>query len=162
MTSPTALPLHEVIEMKLRYFVVNKQGQLRKAPQAAVHALWDGGLGASALGCPASNELRLVSVFCDDDLMPQKMYLLRLPLSNGAFTIESRLTLHLFTQRDCVTRKELTSHHTAGWPGDFFHQLAVVLDVPVASLEIPVDIGGPLYLAAAQGVSPRQTLRQLC
>lgn len=148
--------------MKLRYFVVNGQGQLRKAPQAAVHALWDGGLGATALGCPACNELRLVSVFCDDDLIPQKMYLLRLPLSNGVFTTESRLTLHLFTQSECVTRKELTSHHTAGWPCDFFHQLAVVLDVPVASLEIPVDIGGPLFLAAAQGVTPRETLRQLC
>ena len=89
--------------MKLRYFVVDARGQLRKTPQAAVRALWDGGLEASALGCAVGSELRVVSVLCDDDLMPQKMYLLRLPLTNGAFTYESRLTLRLFTQPEHVT-----------------------------------------------------------
>ena len=58
--------------MKLRYFVIDGQGRLRKAAQAAVRALWDGGLGATALGCAAGNELRLVSVVCDDDLLPCK------------------------------------------------------------------------------------------
>ena len=148
--------------MKLRYFVVDGQGRLRKAPQAAVRALWDGGLGASALGCPANNELRLASVVCDDDLLPQRVYLLRLPLIRGAFTYESRLTLHLFTQPDCVTPGELSRHHAAGWPRDFFHQLAVALDVPAAALNVPLGIGGPLFLAAALGVSPRQALRHLC
>jgi hypothetical protein len=70
--------------MKLRYFVIDGHGRLRKTPQAAVRALWDGGLGATALGCVAGNELRLVSVLCDDDLQPCKVYLLRLPTLGGS------------------------------------------------------------------------------
>jgi hypothetical protein len=147
--------------MKLRYFVIDGHGRLRKTPQAAVRALWDGGLGATALGCVAGNELRLVSVLCDDDLQPCKVYLLRLPTTRGQFTFESRMTLHLFSQPDCVTPGEMSRHHAEGWPSDFFHQLAVALDVPVASLEMPLAIGGPLFVAAAQGVTPRQATRQL-
>jgi hypothetical protein len=148
--------------MKLRYFVVDGQGRLRKTPHAAVRALWDGGLGATALGCPAGSELRLVSVVCDDELLPQKVYLLRLPMTRGTFTFESRMTLHLFSQPDCVTPGELSRHHAEGWPSDFFRQLAVALDVSVASVSVPLGIGGPLLLAAALGVSPREALRHLC
>ena len=148
--------------MKLRYFVVDVQGRLRKTPHAAVRALWDGGLGATALGCPVSNELRLVSVVCDDDLVPHKVYLLRVPMTRGTFTFESRMTLRLFSQPDCVTPGELSRHHADGWPCDFFPQLAVALDVPMASLSVPLGIGGPLLLAAAHGVSPRQATRDLC
>ena len=72
------------------------------------------------------------------------------------------MTLHLFSQPDCVTPGELSRHHAEGWPADFFHQLAVAIDVPVAALAVPLAIGGPLFLAAAQGVSPRQAMRQLC
>jgi hypothetical protein len=147
--------------MKLRYFVVDGHGQLRKASQAAVRELWEGGRGAEALGCPASNELRLVSVVCDEDLLPRSLYVLRLPLEGGRFTAESRMTLQLFSLPDCVTPEELVRHHTAGWPGDFFRQLAVALDVPARALEVPVGVGGPLYLAAALRVTPRQALRYL-
>lgn len=147
--------------MRLRYFVVDGQGQLRKVSQAAVRALWEGRLRADALGGPAGRELRLVSVVCDDDLLPRSLYLLRLPLEGGAFTPESRLLLHAFSRPDCVTTDELTRHHTEGWPGDFFRQLAVALDVPVAALEVPVGIGGPLLVAAALDVTPRQALRYL-
>jgi hypothetical protein len=151
----------EVIEMKLRYFAVDTRGQLQKAPQAVVRDLWEGNRGADALGCPAGNELRLVSVVCDDELLPEKVYLLRLPLVEGVVTPESRLTLQLFTRPDCVTAGEVTLHHMAGWPADFFKQLAVALDVPVACLHVPLGIGGPLFLAAAFGVTPRQALRHL-
>jgi hypothetical protein len=151
----------EVIAMKIRYFTVDSQGQLQKASQMAVRELWEGNRGADELGCPAGNELRLVSVVCDDDLVPDKIYLLRLPLIDGAFTSESRLTLKMFTRPDCVTPRELTLHHTEGWPGDFFKQLAVALDVPVACLHVPLGIGGPLFLAAAFGVTLRQALRHL-
>jgi hypothetical protein len=147
--------------MKLRYFVVDAAGQLRKAPQAAVRGLWEGGLGADALGCPAGNELRLVSVLCDRHLLPKKVYLLRLPLTGGRFTEESRLTLHLFTRPDCVTPNELVQHHSEGWPADFFRQLAVALDVPAAGLNVPLGIGGPLFLAAKLSVTPREALRHL-
>ena len=145
--------------MKLRYFVVDARGQLRRASQAAVKGLWQGCRGADALGCPAGNELRLVSVVCDDDLLPEKVYLLRLPLMGGAFTLESRLTLQLFARPDCVTPGELARHHTEGWPADFFRQLAVALDVPVAGLDVPLGVGGPLFLAAALRVTPAQAVR---
>jgi hypothetical protein len=147
--------------MKLRYFVIDAAGQLRKASQAAVRGLWDGELGADALGCPAGNELRLVSVVCDADLLPRKVYLLRLPLSAGAFTEASRLTLHLFTRPDCVTPNELVRHHSDGWPKDFFRQLAVALDVPMDNLNVPLGVGGPLFLAAKLRVTPREALRHL-
>ena len=124
--------------MKLRYFVVGARGQLRKASQAAVRGLWQGCRGADALGCPAGNELRLVSVVCDDDLLPQKFYVLRLPLTAGRFTYEDYLVLKALAAPDCVTPAEAVRHHTEGWPPDFFRQLAVALDVPVASLDVPL------------------------
>ncbi|HWG43860.1 MAG TPA: hypothetical protein VN688_13870 [Gemmataceae bacterium] len=147
--------------MRLRYFVVDRCGQLRKVSQGRVRGLWEGSLAADVLGCSAGSELRLVSVVCDNHLLPHKVYLLRLPLCEGVFTPESRLTLHLFSRPDCVTPGELTQYHTEGWPTDFFSQLAVALDVSVASLEVPLGVGGPLFLAAAMRVTPRQALRYL-
>ena len=147
--------------MKLRYFVVDGQGRLCRASRAAVRGLWEGRLQAGALGCPAGNELRLVSVVCDADLLPRKLYLLRLPLTEGAFTETSYLILHAFTRPDCVTPAELAEHHTAGWPPDFFQQLAVALDVPVACLTVPLGVGGPLFVAATRRITPRQALRYL-
>ena len=149
------------MKMKIRYFVIDGQGQLRKASQAAVRALWEGRLGAAALGCPAGGELRLVSVACDEGLLPRRLYLLRLPLTAGMYTSESRLTLQAFTCPECVTPSELAEHHLAGWPADFFRQLAVALDVPLAGLDVPLGVGGPLFTAAALRVSPRQALRHL-
>lgn len=147
--------------MKLRYFVVDARGQLCKAPQTAVRDLWEGRCGVDALGSSNTHELYLVSVVCDANLLPRKIYLLRLPLIDGRFTLESRLTLHLYARPDCVTPGELMRHHMAGWPRDFFRQLAVALDVPRAGVEIPLGIGGPLFLAAALRTTPRKALRYL-
>jgi hypothetical protein len=147
--------------MKLRYFIVDSQGQLAKVRKARVEMLWRGRLAAAALGCAEKNELRLVSVLCDDRLIPKKIYLLRLPLTDGFFTRESYLTLRIFSMPDCVTPAEVIQHHTEGWPRDFFGQLAVAVDVPRTFLEVPVGIGGPLLTAAAMRVSPRQAMRYL-
>jgi hypothetical protein len=151
----------EVRDMKLRYFAVDACGQLRKARRMAVQGLWDGSRRADTLGCPASSELRLVSVVCDDDLLPQKVYVLRLPLTDGVFTEASLLTLRMFARRDCITVEESVRYHTEGWPADFFGQLAVALDVPVAALHVPLGVGGPLMLAAAMRVTLRRVLRHL-
>jgi hypothetical protein len=147
--------------MKIRYFVVDAQGRLRKAPQSAVRQLWEGRRRAAELGCAEGRDLRLVSVVCDDDLLPKRLFLLRLPLTGGLFTLEDRLTLYLFSQPDCVPPDELVRHHSGGWPADFFHQLAVALDVPRAQVELPLGVGGPLLLAAALGVTPREALRHI-
>lgn len=147
--------------MKLRYFTVDDQNQLRKASQASVLALWEGRRKASSLGCKTGAELRLVSVLCDKNLIPEKVYVLRLPLTDGRFTQEDYLTLQVFTRRDCVTSREVIQHHTDGWPRDFYQQLAVLLDVPLAQLNVPLGVGGPLFMAAAMRVTPTQAIRYL-
>jgi hypothetical protein len=147
--------------MKLRYFVVDGRGCLRRVSRTAIEALWDGKRGAVALGCPDTRDLRLVSVACDDDFHPLKIYVLRLPLADGRFTLESRLTLRLFSRPDCVTAEELARHHTAGWPIDFYQQLAVALDTPAEGLDELLRVGGPLFLAAAMDVTPEEAMRYI-
>jgi len=147
--------------MKIRYLFVDLFGQLVKVRRSMVEDLWQGNLKAEDIGSLALSELRLVSVLCDDRLLPRKIFLLRLPLSEGKFTRENYLTLQIFSRPDCVTPREVIAHHTAGWPVDFYSQLAVVLDVPRKSLNIPLGIGGPLLMAAALKMSPKQALRYL-
>jgi hypothetical protein len=147
--------------MKLRSFVVDGEGQIRKISQLAMEGLWDGRVRAVELGCLGKTELRLVSVLCDDRLQPRTIYLLRVPLSDGLCTSESQLTLQIFTMRDCVTPREVVQHHGCGWPLDLRRQLAIALDVPLARLDIPMRVGGPFFLAAAMGVSPQDTLQFL-
>src|SRR5260370_40090411 len=147
--------------MKLRYFIVTSRGALRKATRRALKALWQGRCRADTLGGSNGHELRLVSVACDDRLLPQKIYLLRLPLTWGVFTEESYFTLRAFTRRHCVTPQEAIAHHAEGWPGNLVPQLAVALDVPVVALDVPRAVGGPLFLAAAMHLTPRQALRYL-
>jgi hypothetical protein len=147
--------------MKLRYLVVDPCGQLRKVSKAAVEGLWRGCYRADQLGGAVANELRLVSVLCDRHLLPRKVFLLRLPLSDGWFTEANLLTLRIFSRPDCVTPKEVIGHHTAGWPANFFRQLAVVLDVPLTGLSVPLGIGGPLFTAAKMRVTLQQAVRYL-
>lgn len=147
--------------MKLRYLAVDEQGRLRLVRRRDVEALWKGRRAAADLGFDVENEIRLVSALCDERLVPQKIFLLRLPLTDGQFTRENWLTLRIFTMRDCVTTREVIEHHTEGWPRDFFTQLAVALDVPRSALEVPLGIGGPLLTAAAMRVTPRQALKYL-
>lgn len=147
--------------MKVRYFVVGVGNQLAKVSHAAVRALWDGTRGAQSLGVATEHEMRLVSVLCNSQLQPRSLYVLRVPLSDGMLTEAGRLALQAFARPDCVTPQELVEHHTAGWPRDFFPQLAVALDVPVAQLKVPLGVGGPLLLAAALHVTPAQAVRYL-
>ena len=147
--------------MRLRYFVVDERGQVQRVPPSAVLGLWEGVHGADVLGCPAGNELRLVSVVCTNRLQPRKLYLLRLPLTDGRFTLENYLTLRIFARPDCVTPREDFQHHSEGWPRNLFVQLAVALDVPTSRLRVPLAVGGPLFLAAAMQVTPQQALRYL-
>jgi hypothetical protein len=147
--------------MKLRYFVIDRLGRLLKITRSRINALWRGDLGIEELGEFAPNEVRLVSVLCDRRLLPKKVFLLRLPLTQGQFTKANYLTLRIFSMPDCVTPKEVVTHHTDGWPRDFFTQLAVALDVPRRMLDVPLGIGGPLLMAAALKVTPKQALRYL-
>jgi hypothetical protein len=147
--------------MKLRYLFVDRHGQLTIIRRRQVEALWQGQLGAEELDGPGLHELRLVSVLCDARLVPQKTFLLRLPLTGGYFTRQNYRTLRSFSMPSRVTAHEMFVHHSEGWPSDFFPQLAVALDVPKAYLDVPLGIGGPLLMAAAMRVAPREAVRYL-
>lgn len=147
--------------MKLRYLLVDCHGQLTVVRRTDVEALWQGRLGAARLNGPDLHELRLASVLCDSGLVPKKIYLLRLPLTGGIFTRDNYRTLRSFSMPSRVTAHEMFVHHSAGWPSDFFQQMAVALDVPTAFLNVPLGIGGPLLMAAAMRVPPREAVRYL-
>src|SRR5262249_54510168 len=58
---PRELPHHTVsgykdVDMKLRYYVVDEHGSLRKVRKSAVEALWDGSCRAEEFGCSGSSE----------------------------------------------------------------------------------------------------------
>ena len=147
--------------MKIRYLVIDAEGRLTLTPKSSIEALWQGRIHAKQLGADSSNEIRLISVLCNDRIVPQKIFLLRLPLSQGHFTKDNYLTLRIFTMPDCVTPREVIEHHTDGWPRDFYTQLAVALDVPRSMLSVPLGVGGPLMMAAALKVTPREAMKYL-
>lgn len=154
-------PITEVGEMKLRYLIVDNDNQLRLLSREHVEAIWRGDVSAAEYGCADPTELRLVSVISDRRLVPLRIFLLRIPLTNGAFTRRNFRALRSFTMPSRVTEREAFHHHSDGWPVDFFTQLAVALDVPRAMLDVPFGIGGPLLIAAALKISPRSAARYL-
>ena len=89
--------------MKLRYLVVDPCGQLRRVSGATVQELWEGRVRADAFGCTVGNELRLVSVLCDRRLLPQRIFLLRMALTDGYFTRHNFRALRSFTMPSRVT-----------------------------------------------------------
>jgi hypothetical protein len=148
--------------MTLRYLVAHSHGRLYLARRAWVEALWRGERRVHVPGGgPPASELRLISVLCNKRLLPQKIYLLRLPLTDGRFTSANRRALRSFSMPSRVTASEMFQHHSEGWPRDFFAQMAVALDVPRSFLEVPLGIGGPLLMAAALRLPPRQAARYL-
>jgi hypothetical protein len=147
--------------MNMQYLLVDGDEQLRLIHREHVEAIWRGRLPASAFGCHDATELRLVSVLCDKRMLPQRIFLLRLALTDGYFTRRNYRTLRSFVNPRRVTAREMFQHHSEGWPSDFFTQLAVALDVPRSCLDVPFGIGGPLMVAAALRVSPRVATRFL-
>jgi hypothetical protein len=147
--------------MTLRYLIADTQGRLLLVRRSWVEALWRGRRCVRRHDGSYATELRLISVLSDHRLLPQKIYLLRLSLTGGRFLRENRRALRSFSMPTRVTAREVFQHHSEGWPHDFFKQLAVALDVPRAFLDVPLGIGGPLLMAAALRVPPRQAARYL-
>ena len=145
--------------MKIRHFVLDSHAQLRKFSREAVHEILAGRVSARAFDPGLGREMAMVTVVCDDDLIPESASLLRLPLTDGTFTAADRLVLRAFTRPDCVTPEEAVRHHLTGWPSDLLRQLAVALDVPVAGLDAVLDVGGPALVAALKGVSVKRAMR---
>lgn len=147
--------------MKLRYLIVDSDDQLKLIRRAHVEAVWRGEASVAEYGCADLTELRLISVVCDRRLLPQRIFLLRIALTDGYFTRRNYRALRSFTMPSQVTVQEAFHHHSEGWPTDFFTQLAVALDVPRAMLDVPFGIGGPLLIAAALRILPKSAARYL-
>ena len=147
--------------MKLRYLIVDGDNHLRLIKREHVEAIWRGDAPVSDYGCGNLTELRLISVVCNGRLIPKRIFLLRIALTDGYFTRRNYRTLRSFTMPDRVTTREVFQHHGDGWPRDFFTQLAVAMDVPRAMLDVPFGIGGPLLIAAALRISPKSAARYL-
>ena len=147
--------------MTLRFFVLDDARQLRKAPRGAVRAFLAGDVSAAHFGCKSPYELGLATVACDRDLLPRAVYLLRVPLTGGRFTPRDALVLRAVAAPDCVTPDESARHHGAGWPTDLARQFAIAMDVPLAGMDVPFAMGGPVLLAAARGLTIGQALRRL-
>ena len=147
--------------MKLRYLLVDGKNQLQLIHREHVEAIWRGQVHAAEFGCADRTELRLISVMCDQRLLPERVFLLRMALTDGYFTRRNYRALRTFAMPSQVTAREMFQHHSEGWPSDFFTQMAVALDVPRSMLNVPFGIGGPLLVAAALRVSPRVAVRFL-
>lgn len=160
-TDDPSVSYHGGSEMKLQYLIVDGNQQLRLIRRAELEAIWRGRVSVSEYGCADLTELRLVSVVCGKRMLPRRIFLLRLALSNGYFTRRNFRALRSFSMPSHVTVREAFHHHSEGWPSDFFTQLAVALDVPRAALEVPFGIGGPLLIAAALKISPGHAARYL-
>ncbi|MDY3560957.1 hypothetical protein R5W23_002206 [Gemmata sp. JC673] len=147
--------------MKIRHFVLDAHAQLRKFGRRAVHEVLAGRLDARAIDPALSRELALVTVVCDDNLIPERAYLLRVPLTDGVLTTADRLVLRAFVRPDCVTPSEAVQHHLTGWPRDLLPQLAVAMDVPARGLDETLEVGGPVLVAALTGRSIGSVVRGL-
>lgn len=147
--------------MKTRFLFVDAHNQLRLIRRREVEAIWRGRTSVEEFGCADLTELRLITVMCDRRLLPQRIFLLRMALTEGRFTRRNYRVLRSFAMPSRVTAREMFQHHSEGWPRDFFTQLAVALDVPREQLNVPFGIGGPLLVAAALRVSPKVATRFL-
>ncbi|MFO0948789.1 MAG: hypothetical protein U1D30_23175 [Planctomycetota bacterium] len=149
--------------MQLRYFVIDKDGRLHKAYRATIERIWSGHRPASHLRCQLSDTLRIVTTLCDDNLVPQVVFLLRLALSEGRVTDAARQMAYMtvtsvMAKNGEDSEKSAFEYQVAGWPRDWQSQLAVALDTPVDALD-RIAIGGPLPVSDLMGVSVKDSLQ---
>lgn len=149
--------------MRLRFFVVDFHDRLVPVSAAKIQAVWSGARSADSLGIMTGRDLPVLTALCDDRLVPRLVFFLRLGLSQNHVTDGARhlayeaVTLFLQDGGD-DGGQEAFSMQIQGWPCDWRTQLAVVLDVPVSTLD-RISVGGPLPVADLMGVSLRQSLR---
>src|SRR5262245_45506046 len=108
-----SFPNTEAWEMKIRYLIVDAQQQLSFIARDQVEAVCRGNLHVSELGCGDLSEMRIISVVSDPErLLPKRIYLMRMSLTDGYFTRRNYRTLRSFTMREHVTLREAFHHHS--------------------------------------------------
>lgn len=145
--------------MRLHYFIVDDQRDLQRADAALVERIWSGRATAGELHCLLEEELRLITVLCDEQILPRICWFLRVTLREGAITDESRRWAYEAVGRRLKRRYDHPSAQWQfhGWPGDWQRQVAVALDVPACQLR-RVGVGGPLVMADLWGLPMEQVL----
>jgi len=145
--------------MKLIYFAVDEQNELRRAPARKLERIWSGVRSASQLGISLKDELRIVSVVHDGDFRPKVTYFLRLDLEDGWVTDDSRFRALEAVEESNRGNLEhpAVAHQLGRWPRDWRTQVAVALDVPAAEVN-NIGIGGLLPLADVLGIPVRSLL----
>ena len=141
--------------MLLSYFVVDTKHQLRRVDRDLVEEVWEGICRADALGHDVGQELRILSVLCDEEeLQPQMCFFVKADLSEGRITEKSRTEAYeaMTVHQKQTDEKLLPPSQFAGWPVDWQMQLAVALDVPAIQLR-RIGVGGPLLMADLWGFS---------
>lgn len=139
--------------MQIQYFAVDADNQLRRETREAVEDLWSGRATAETLHCNVEESFRLVTVMCNDDLIPVVTYFARLDLHEGRITDESKIEAFeaMTTRHRRRYDNPSAQRQFRGWPADWQRQLAVALDIPVAQLK-RIGIGGPLLMSEIWGV----------
>jgi len=146
--------------MLLRYFVVDGSNQFRRVDRDVVEEVWNEQRLTDDLDWPIGDELRIVTVLCDEEsLAPQVSFFLRTELVGGEITEESRNEAYEAMSRHQGRRygSRAAHHQLAGWPQDWQRQLAVALDVLPGELR-RIGIGGPLLMADLWGFSIERIL----
>ena len=146
--------------MLLNYFVVDTDQQLRRVEREAVEEVWEGVSTADSLPNRVGEELRILSVLCDEEeLQPQTCFFVKADLQDGQITAESRSEAYdaMSAHQQQPDEQALPASQFAGWPVDWQTQLAVALDVPAIRFR-QVGVGGPLLMADLWGFSIDQIL----
>lgn len=145
--------------MQLFYFVVDDHQQIWKAPPDEVERLWQGQGRADKLDFEVGDELRLISVLCDEEIQPKICFFLRADLQNGRVTTASRIDAYEAVGNPGRRRYDhpAAQRQFTGWPEDWQTQLAVALDVPAWDLR-KIGIGGPLLMSDLWGISVAKVL----
>ena len=127
--------------------------QFQLVDQDVMEDTWNGRATTEELPFAVADELRVVTVLCDEDsLAPKMCFFVRTELEKGLITDKSRYAAY-----DAMTQHNQRLYDVddengqfAGWPSDWQSQLAVALDVPAVEIN-RIGIGGPLLMADLWG-----------
>lgn len=145
--------------MLIRYFVADQSNTLWRVPAEDVERLWRGESTIRELKLTIGSELRIVTVLCDDRLLPRICFFARLELEDGAIDYQSRVDVYEAVGNRYARRYDhpAAKRQFAGWPSDWQRQLAVALDIPAKQLQ-RIGVGGPLVMADLWGISMDKVL----
>ena len=141
--------------MQLKYFVVDADERLWQVSRYTVEDLWKNHATSDEFDFNLDEELRLITVLCNERLLPIVTFFVHLELEQGRITDESRVeAFEAMGGRDDVTSAK---RQFFGWPDDWPHQLAVALDVPISHFR-KVGVGGPLLMSDLWGIPLQKVL----